>query len=553
MFNSLRRHTSYANVTATLALFFALSGAAAYAASHYVITSTKQVKPSVLSALKGNSGLAGPAGAAGPAGPSGSPGAKGEAGEKGQTGENGTSIPGKNGKSFTTAGFTGGGEPAGEPCGKRGGAAVEAEGSAKPTYVCNAADGGVNMHPGETLPAGSTETGVWFTHRSLARGDGVAYAPVSFPIELGSGRITLHFIGVGETGVKGGGCGGGTAAAPKAEPGNLCVYATQLVEAESKGTSSGGEVGRPGVLLSFEMTPEAENKGAEAFGTWAVTEFKTPTSTTLESSANPVEAGAKVTFTAKVSPASAGGSVAFTNGGVAIPGCEAVALSAGQAKCETSFAAKGPDSIVATYSGTALLAESSGAVEEKVGATSTTLESSANPVEAGAKVTFTAKVSPASAGGSVAFTNGGVAIPGCEAVALSAGQAKCETSFAAKGPDSIVATYGGAPTFEGSASPAVEEKVGRTSTTLESSANPVAEGVKVTFTAKVSPASAGGSVAFTNGGVAIPGCEAVALSAGQAKCETSFATAGKDSIVATYGGAPTFEGSASPAIEEEVT
>ncbi len=52
MFQQLRKHLGYANVTATLALFFAMSGGA-LAASHYLITSTRQIKPSVLSSLKG--------------------------------------------------------------------------------------------------------------------------------------------------------------------------------------------------------------------------------------------------------------------------------------------------------------------------------------------------------------------------------------------------------------------------------------------------------------------------------------------------------------------
>jgi hypothetical protein len=44
------RHLSYANVVSTLALLFAMTGGA-LAASHYVITSTKQIKPSVLEKL----------------------------------------------------------------------------------------------------------------------------------------------------------------------------------------------------------------------------------------------------------------------------------------------------------------------------------------------------------------------------------------------------------------------------------------------------------------------------------------------------------------------
>lgn len=57
----MRRHLTYANVAATLALVFAMSGGA-LAASHYVITSTKQIKPSVLKELKGKPGPPGPTG-----------------------------------------------------------------------------------------------------------------------------------------------------------------------------------------------------------------------------------------------------------------------------------------------------------------------------------------------------------------------------------------------------------------------------------------------------------------------------------------------------------
>ena len=57
---------------ATLALLMATSGTAV-AAGHYLITSTKQIKPSVLAKLRGAHG------------------AKGERGEKGQQGSPGTS------------------------------------------------------------------------------------------------------------------------------------------------------------------------------------------------------------------------------------------------------------------------------------------------------------------------------------------------------------------------------------------------------------------------------------------------------------------------------
>ena len=61
---SIARHLTYANVVATLALIFALSGSA-MAARHYLVTSTKQIKPSVLKKLHGAKGARGPAGASG--------------------------------------------------------------------------------------------------------------------------------------------------------------------------------------------------------------------------------------------------------------------------------------------------------------------------------------------------------------------------------------------------------------------------------------------------------------------------------------------------------
>src|ERR1700730_383780 len=78
----MRRRLNYANVTATLALFFAMTGGA-IAAKHYLINSTRQIKPSVLKALRGNRGPAGNAGAVGPSGPAGKEGAPGKQGPPG--------------------------------------------------------------------------------------------------------------------------------------------------------------------------------------------------------------------------------------------------------------------------------------------------------------------------------------------------------------------------------------------------------------------------------------------------------------------------------------
>ena len=71
MFSAIHRRLSYANVVATLALVFAMSGGA-LAAKHYLVNSTKQINPKVLRKLKGQNGRNGGTGATGPGGAAGS-------------------------------------------------------------------------------------------------------------------------------------------------------------------------------------------------------------------------------------------------------------------------------------------------------------------------------------------------------------------------------------------------------------------------------------------------------------------------------------------------
>jgi hypothetical protein len=86
--NSIRKHLSYANVVATLALVFAMSGSA-IAAKHYLINSTKQINPKVIKKLKGNTGKPGLNGAAGPRGQVGAQGKEGPLGKEGPRGNEG--------------------------------------------------------------------------------------------------------------------------------------------------------------------------------------------------------------------------------------------------------------------------------------------------------------------------------------------------------------------------------------------------------------------------------------------------------------------------------
>ena len=97
----MRRRVTYANITATLALFFAMSGGA-LAAKHYLINSSSQINPKVLKALKGNVGARGETGSPGkegPLGPKGETGAPGGQGREGKEGAKGAlGIEGTEGK-----------------------------------------------------------------------------------------------------------------------------------------------------------------------------------------------------------------------------------------------------------------------------------------------------------------------------------------------------------------------------------------------------------------------------------------------------------------------
>jgi hypothetical protein len=251
MFSVLRGRLSYANVVATFALFFAMSGGA-LAASHFLITSTKQIKPSVLKSLKGANGANGANGATGPAGPAGAQGAQGPAGPAGAAGakgENGTpGAPGGEGKQGPpgTTGFT------------------------------------------ATLPSKATETGTWgFVVTKENEGRSVA-VPLSFPIPLRSEESVtgnpiieeagVHFIARGETATPGGGCGEGSVKKPEAEPGNLCVYGgaeeMQIAPEDVLITPAGVNLREQGagatgaILRVLVLSGQA---GGFGVGTWAVT------------------------------------------------------------------------------------------------------------------------------------------------------------------------------------------------------------------------------------------------------------------------------------------
>jgi large repetitive protein len=299
-----------------------------------------------------------------------------------------------------------------------------------------------------------------------------------------------------------------------------------------------------------------------------------PTTTVVTATVNPTVFGQSVTFTATVTANAPGsgvpaGKIAFQNGGVNISGCNAVTLVAGIATCTTGALTVGSHSITGVFNGSSsYLTSTSAVVTETVnqGATIIGIASSVNPSVTGQPVTFTATVTvvaPAAGTptGKVNFEDGGVTIAGCGAKALAAaGTATCAFTYPGTGVHTITAIYTGDSNFLGSTSPDLTQTVNpaSTSTVVTSSVNPAVTGQAATFTATVSAVAPGtgtrtGTVVFEDGGTAITGCAAQALSAAdKATCVTAFANTGAHVISAAYSGDANFSGSTSPDLTETI-
>jgi hypothetical protein len=93
-----------------------------------------------------------------------------------------------------------------------------------------------------------------------------------------------------------------------------------------------------------------------------------------------------------------------------------------------------------------------------------------------------------------------------------------------------------------------------TTTTLSSSANPSTVGHAVTYTAKVLPTTATGTIAFKDAGTAITGCATQTVSAAAATCAVAgYAAAGSNTIIATYSGGGDYLASTSATLTQTVT
>ena len=188
------------------------------------------------------------------------------------------------------------------------------------------------------------------------------------------------------------------------------------------------------------------------------------TSTSLASSTNPVAAGGNVVYSAVVQGqhGRVAGTVSFMDGDALVG--SAPLDGSGRASLSALMMAPGTHAMTAVYAGDANSAGSSSApvsevVESPLAGSSTTLASSANPAAAGARVSFTARVTVDKriATGTVTFVDGGTVLG--SALLDGSGVAVWATSSLEAGTHSIVARYEGDAATAVSLSSALTETV----------------------------------------------------------------------------------------------
>lgn len=273
--------------------------------------------------------------------------------------------------------------------------------------------------------------------------------------------------------------------------------------------------------------------------------------TSVASGANPIVAGAGVTFTAAVTGTAPTGTVSFLDGGTSLGA--AVTLSNGTATFTTAGLGAGSHSITASYSGDPGNRPSVSAVLTQIvqAQSGVALSAAAASVPAGQPVTFTAVVSGASPTGTVQLKDGTANIGA--PVALVNSTATFNASFATAGSHAVTAAYAGDAYNAASVSPQVTETVTPASSSVTATASVYSANVgdSVTLTATVSGASPTGTVQFLDGGANLGA--AAALNNGVATLVTTALASGQHAISAHYGGDANNQPGSAAAIAVTVT
>ncbi|MBT2268418.1 Ig-like domain repeat protein [Rhodococcus erythropolis] len=294
----------------------------------------------------------------------------------------------------------------------------------------------------------------------------------------------------------------------------------------------------PGYWERYNCSPRDSsgaglNAGGQALAT--VNVVAQAGTTTAVTSGGSATIGQSTDLVAQVSPAPTGGTVQFKDGGTDIGA--PVAVVNGVATLPHTFTAAGDHSITAVYDGVLeFLTSTSAARTVSVAAadvqTTTALTVPSSAVEQ-TSVALTANISPAANGGTVQFKDGGTDIGG--PIAVTAGAATLDHTFATTGSHSITAVYSGTAGFSGSTAQAqtieISSSAMSTTTTLQVPATAIT-GAAVDLTATVAPSNAVGSVQFKSNGVAIG--SPVTVSGGTATLSHSFDVAGAQSVTADF-------------------
>ena len=185
--------------------------------------------------------------------------------------------------------------------------------------------------------------------------------------------------------------------------------------------------------------------------------------------------------------------------------------------------------------------------------TTTTLTSAPNPSNSNQPVEFKAEVSAGTGTptGQVIFSENGNQLATSQ---LNNGAATFNTSSLSAGPHTIVATYNGDATFDGSTAShthTVLDNRATTTTTLGSTPNPSNVGEQVTFTANVSSSTGTptGNVTFMEGAATLG---TSSLNNGAATFSTQSLSEGDHAIVAHYSGDANYAPSNSAALNQTV-
>ena len=295
------------------------------------------------------------------------------------------------------------------------------------------------------------------------------------------------------------------------------------------------------------------------------TAAKDNTSLGVITSGSPSNLNSSVTFTATVARTTGGatiplsvGTAAFSDNSTMIAACATQTVTGGVATCQYAGLAAGSHTITAAYSGDPNYNTSSSFVAQSVNKSSSTVAIAAatgspNPSTVNQSVTYTISVTPAgnpvalSGTMTVTDTLNGTTVPlaGCGSFNAATGTETCTTSTLAKGSHLLTATYSNDSSYPAATSATATQTVNPATATValttSTGSDTATINASVQFVATVTANPSGsaalsGNVMFADSvtGIAIPNCDAVALTSGVAKCATSSLKLGPHTITATY-------------------